>query len=279
MFAQPDPPMRWTAIRMPRPDFAATRRWLLQWRESMSRAALLSVVAGLGLAAGAMADPVVLFQSKLGDHPDANESPPAYGLRLDNLFAGAAAGSGGVTTFSFNNPAHGAAMYIQIHDTNDDGFADRIELSGTVYGGDVSSGYATGLYSLNFVFEMGVGTVADGWNASTAHLGGGTLEAMAGNSHLSSGTTFDLFQMTSKGDDSMGPMPFEFRQDGHRLEDFASILARNPHVGRGWLTTNPTGDGVSGTQDFLFVTIPLPGSAGLAMVGLGMVAVRRRRSA
>ena len=53
----------------------------------------------------------------LFNHPDANQDPPPYGLRLDELFLQApTAGNvtnpvGGITTFSFA-PADGASMVL-----------------------------------------------------------------------------------------------------------------------------------------------------------------------
>lgn len=233
----------------------------------MRNLAALCGLAGATLATAAFADPVVLYQSTLGDHPDAAKAPPGYGLRMDNLLADMG-GSGGVTTFSFEEG--NASMSIRILDLTDDGVADQINIFGTVYGGEANGdtfGFGEGLYSLDFTFDFGITTETNGWTASKDDLGAGSLVALAGNSDLAAGTSFNLFQRTD-----MKAKDFKFLADQHRFPGFAG------YVGRGWLTTDSLGNGVSGTQDFLFIAIPLPGGAGLAMAGLGLVAVSRRRA-
>jgi len=231
----------------------------------MSRAALLSTLAGLGLASAAMADPVVLFQTRVGDHPDGAARPPTYGLRLDGLFRDLG-GTGGTTTFSFDN--NGANVLLKVLDLDDDGAADQITLSGKVFGGEDSGssyGFGEGLYRLDFSFAVGVETKTNGWTAESDASNSGLLTALGDYGGLvNDGTAFNLVQRT----DSMAK-DFKFLTDAHRYPGFAG------HVGRGWLGGGRSGD----TRDFLFVAVPLPGSAGLALAGLGLVAVRRRRSA
>ncbi len=234
----------------------------------MSKAAVLSVLAGAVVATGAFADPVVLSQSKLGDHPDGAARPPAYGLRLDNVFAGMGAGSSGTTTFSFQE--NGAGVILKILDTNSDGIADAINISGKIYGGVDTGGtygFGAGLYDLDFTFSSGVNTEADGWTAGSFLTNQGSVTALATNGGVAEGTSFNFFQRT----DAMAK-DFAFLRDAHRFPGFGGL------VGRGWVTFNSDGSGSAGTQDFLFVAIPLPGSAGLAMAGLGLVAIRRRRA-
>ncbi|MEQ8318019.1 MAG: hypothetical protein RIE77_00945 [Phycisphaerales bacterium] len=231
----------------------------------MNKASMFGVLTGFALAGAAMADPVVLFQSALGDHPDGHARPPGYGLRLDNMFEGF--GAGGTTTFSFEE--NGARVVMKILDTTGDGNADAINISGKVYGGqDSGSGYAfgEGMFRLDFTLAMGVNTESNGWTAESFASNSGVMTAMAGNGDLLEGTTFNFYQQS----DAMAK-DFAILTDQHRFPGFAG------HVGRGWVTFNSDGSNSRGTQDFLFITIPLPGSAGLAMAGLGLVAVRRRR--
>ena len=226
----------------------------------MSRAAMLGVLAGAALASTAYAGPVVLFKSALGDHPDGAALPPAYGLRMDNLFSGLG-GTGGITTFSFEQ--NGAGVSMTIWDLDMDGDADEIRIAGTVFGGEdagTTYGFGAGLYKLEFTFSVGVNDESNGWSASSHAANGGFLQALAGNVDVAEGTMFNLVQRT----DSMAK-DFKFLNDGHRLPGSSGW------VGRGWL------DG-GGTRDFLFVTIPLPGGAGMALAGLGLVALRRRRN-
>jgi len=270
----------------------------------MSRAAVLSGLAGIALASTAFGDEVI-FSTTVIDHPDGTLSPPPYGIRLDGLFNQTSDEGGGVagaplhggsfgsdetrTTFSFMN------MKLQVI-KNDSGDL-RIEISGTAFGGvDTGSGYGfgRGLYEVNFVFDQRVTQIDDGdgvfdkfgegWKAESADgsvdgtaLNQGTITKiddgdLGGSGEIITGSSWDLFQTFDPGRENGDA--FKFVRDGHRLGDI------NKFVGRGWLTFDDKGiKGSSGqVGDFLF-TVPLPGSAGLAFAGLGLVALRRRRFA
>lgn len=93
---------------------------------------------------------------------------------------------------------------------------------------------------------------------------------------MTSGTVFDFVAdgvANNAGTGNQDAM-FAFLDSGYRLSG-----SGNEFVGIGWLA-NKDGNGNilrSGTQDWIFTIIPLPSTAGLAMAGLGMIAIRRRR--
>lgn len=247
----------------------------------------LTVLAGAGLA---MAEDV-LFSSRIGDHPDGNQNPPPYGLRLDNLFD-AIGGDDGVTTFSFEQ--NGASSIIEIIDSNSDLIADKIRISGTVYGGETDGDnydWGEGLYELFFEISAAVTTEGgpfDGWHTSGNSAGAGTLTALGNYDTVTDGQVFNFYKQKT-GVNGRG---FEYLRDRHRLTDqageegpmadlassFRDPTLFNSIVGRGWNTFDP--DGVinsGGTQDWLFITIPLPSGGAMAIAGFGFLAFRRRR--
>lgn len=216
----------------------------------------------------------------LANHPDGNAKPPAYGLRLDELFLQApTAGNltnpvGGTTTFSFD-PADGASMTVT---TSVVGLDIQINISGTVYGGvdtGVAYGFGEGLYDVNFTYRMNVSETAgpDGGHTVAAinAMNNGTITAQAGITGVDAGTFWTFY------DQSNGTYTFKLLADGHRLGGFPAILALDPLVGRGWVTFNSDGTNTGGTQDWIFLS-PEPSSLVLlVMGGIGLFARRSRR--
>lgn len=213
----------------------------------------------------------------LGNHPDANQNPPPYGLRLDDLFLQAVtAGSvtnavGGVTSFSFD-PADGANMVLT---TTTVGPNVEINIAGTAFGGvdtGVTYGFGAGLYDIDFTYRVNVTEVAGpdgGFTVSpNSAMNNGTITAQAGITDVAAGTTWTLYDQSDNS--------FQLLADGHRLGSFPAILAQDPFVGRGWVTFNADGSNTSGTQDWLF--IPEPSCLALMCIGgIGFLSRQRRR--
>ncbi|MGD9692425.1 MAG: hypothetical protein AB7G17_13390 [Phycisphaerales bacterium] len=214
----------------------------------------------------------VSMQFILSDHPDGDQNPPPYGLRMDNLFSSAS----GVTTFSFD---HHADTILTVDDS---GGPLTINIHGTVYGGVASganSGYGLGSFTLDFTFSLNVSPSGTGWIVGPGSTGvnGGTLTALAGNADITAGTIFNLYENTSPA------QTFLFLQDDHRLSGHPQA-GQNYWVGRGWNTTNSNGSPTGDTMDFLFLgqfvpppPVPLPTTAGLASAALLALGARRRR--
>lgn len=236
---------------------------------------LFLATVGLGLSQPAGAADITI---DLLNHPDANQDPPPYGLRLDELFLQApTAGSvtnpvGGVTTFSFD-PADGASMVLT---TTTVGPNIQINISGVAFGGvdtGVTYGFGAGFYSIDFTYTMNVTEVAGpdgGFNVSpNSAMNNGTITAQAGIPGVTAGTSWTLFDQSNNS--------FDVLRDGHRLGAFPALLAQDPFVGRGWVTYNADGTNSTGTQDWLFT--PEPSSlVFLCIGGAGLFARRRRRA-
>lgn len=232
--------------------------------------AFACLLGSIALGGGAQAIPAgTIFV--LGDHPDGAKSPPPYGIRLDNLF-----GTGGVYTFSFDNPASSVTAEFT---------GSQLLISGTIYGGkDIGTTYDSveqGLFSLDFTYN-GV-TVVD---ATTLQISGsgGSIDSNVGSgllTFLSSGGSSPWLipeSPISLAAKSNGSGLFFQVGEGHRGEDGLS--------GWGWINS-PSDDDGRCCQDFLFtaeptdpsVPVPEPLTLGLVatgLLGVGIVARRRR---
>lgn len=218
------------------------------------------------------ASAATISQFALSDHPDGNQNPPPYGLRMDNLFGAAP----GVTTFSFDHFAD------TVLTATDNGSSIHININGTIWGGvthGVNTGYAMGAYTLDFNFVANVNASGTGWIVSPGSLGAnnGTLTVLAGNANLATGSVINFFENTSPA------QTFLFLQDEHRLAGHPQA-GLGFWVGRGWNTTNANGSPTGHTMDVLFLgeaiasqIIPLPTAGLLGGAGLFALAARRRR--
>jgi hypothetical protein len=247
---------------------------------------VLVLIAAAGAASAAVANPILgpnqgdssasrstlLFQQRLIDHPNGLETPPPYGLRMDNLFvadntgAPLPGGEAGVTTFSFGHAM--ASMMVQVWDDTGNGLADRIHIHGNAYGGrdtGTTYGVGEGLYAIDFTYNANVSTVPGpngGWQTQAHATNTGSIEAVSGSFAGQVWTFHDKADATG--------FSFNFLRDGHRIPGNNSA-----HVGEGWVQLD---NGVMGVQDWLFVAIPLPSTTGLALAGLlGLGCFRRRR--
>ena len=228
----------------------------------MNKQSVIALLGGVAMSAAAQAGITTTIFS-LADHPDGDRADPTYGLRLDNLFQDL--GTGGATTFSFD----------VVGDTTltvtDDGMGGiSIDIAGTVYGGvDTGSeyGFGEGAYTLTYSYDINVMADGSGWVVTDEGMGNSGMLVSQGNADIAAGEMFPFAGFTS------GDAPiFKFLQDGHRLAGYKGF--EDAWVGRGWHSV----DGISGTQDFLFVgrLVPSPGAA-MALACGGLLGVARRR--
>lgn len=223
---------------------------------------IVPAIGGLLLAAsGAMGAVIQSGTYRLHNHPDGNQRPPLYGLRLDELYD--VTGTHDVFTFDFDHPS--SAMFM-------DYFGGTIHIHGQSYGGrDTGSGYAAdvhrGVYSIDFTYNVGVG-LAPGDDDLLVTLpplyyNYGWIDTPAGD-------------WISLRDGHYGGDRPDFRFGDE--DDDAGHRGFNGLSGWGWLFHGPPGAPYHESSDWLFTAelVPAPGVFGL-LAGMGLLAARRRR--
>ncbi|MFG0256946.1 MAG: hypothetical protein ACF8GE_03490 [Phycisphaerales bacterium JB043] len=223
----------------------------------------LAVFAGAGLGVEAATIEIGTYQ--LHNHPDGNQSPPPYGLRLDGLLGN------GSTSMTFDFDYAGAGVFMDYDGTS-------LHIYGMAFGGvDVGAGYSadpslTSWINIDFTYSVTVGAPGDDdlIVVTPDFSNTGTVTWM------DTGDVYDLF-------DYSGSHGYTFRlgdedsDAGHR--GFPGIS------GWGWLYHGPEGSHPDNlhyisSSDWLFTAklIPLPSAVALGGLGIAGLGVRRRRS-
>ncbi len=236
---------------------------------NLRRVAALAV-AGLAFGLTTSADAAFLPDGEyfLHNHPGAAETPPPYGLRLDELYNTLL--SHEIYTFDFDDARSDMRLTVS-------GSGTMLQIHGVVWGGrDVGGAYAAdayqGLYTVNFLYSMGVGDVPgddDTWVTGADFVNTGTIMTPLG----------DTFYLADKN--SMDATPYTFRL-GNDDDDLGYRGVSDPS-GWGWVAHSPVqGQYVhQDYSDWLFVVgdrVPSPGSFACVLAGAGLVASRRRRA-
>lgn len=232
----------------------------------------LNLVAAIGFFALASISQAVSYGSyTLDNHPDGNQAPPNYGLRLDGLLGGSS-----VLTFDVTNRGMGNGLALSYTSSG-------IHISGSIWGGvDTGSSWSNPqLWTFNFNYSM-ISTATgddDAWAHNTDTSTSSTIFGLGTITQVSTGTVWDL------RDQSMGDYSFRFGDEdndlGHR--GFPGIS------GWGWLDFRLHGSNDPwqhvGSDDFLF-TAQIPEGTWygaepiIAALGLlGFAAFFRRRMA
>lgn len=228
---------------------------------------VLIATALIVLSAPAQAD---TYTFVLDSHPGGSENPPPYGLRLDGL-------DGDTTTEWTWDFGHASSNVRLVYDD----VAMTIRIYGDAYGGeDVGTSYAadstTGVWELDFTYSVNVSELEDNGFDGT---GDDRLE-VTGDSALNAGTIIDPNGDSYNLTDYQGSHSYSFRFNNtadHRLSG-TGLSGPDVYVGWGWLNHSGSSTHVY-ASDWLFIArpIPEPGTLMLLGLGLGCVALRRRR--
>ena len=227
-----------------------------------------SLLVASSIFAASSASAITIGTYELSNHPDGNQSPPPYGLRLDGLLTG---NSNEEYTFDFDH----VLSYMTL--TWD---GTKIVIDGQAYGGEdnnnnASPGYVSGttaVWDIHFEYTIGISQPGDAGGVDDLYVNAdgmnfGTISSPLGSYSLEDKA--DNWLSFQLGDTANG--------SGHR--GFSGIS--------GWGWVNYGDDCVNDTcshvraSDWLFTAtlVPVPAAVWLFASGLlGLVSVARRDS-
>ena len=215
---------------------------------------VLGGLVAAALCASASGAVIATGMYQLHNHPDGNALPPAYGLRLDELYN--ATSGHDIYTFDFSAMASNVQMAVT---------PTTIHIYGQSYGGrDIGGGYAAdidaGVYSFSFVYNIGVQPVA----------GDDDIYVLADmqNTGWISTPRGDTIALVDKSDGNYSfRLGDEDNDAGHR--------GFNGISGWGWL--NHGGRPHVAASDWLFTAELVPAPSAMGLLALAGVAAGRRR--
>ena len=203
----------------------------------------------------------VVAEFAIHDHPGGGLVPPTYALRLDNVF--------GFQRATFSAETYNNTTLTVLEDTSSGNLI--IDIAGRLRGGeDTGAGWGTTFdLDVAFRYEASVVATANGWSIDGfTLLNGGTITRLDTNE-----TTVWYGQEDTLGMNGPAGNVFTLAADGWEIDGDDSTW-----VGRGWMTTNTDGTpAFDPAQDWIFTATVIPAPASLGLLGLGGLAMARRR--
>ena len=248
-------------------------------------AVVSSVVVGLvsGLLTSAPLEAALIAQYQLLDHPDASESPPPYGLRLDGLGSIPGPGTLPAGEYLFSAELSGSHLTLDVIEDDITGLLS-LHLYGTVYGGLQDDSAADHLDAL----FRGVAVVDFTYRQNVTLGSGSVLYTVTDDAHdISTGNTGTLEWTDGNGD------THTIHLQDQSGASFSARLAHGHRAGPGvrsfWGWVNHSTLALSSryehvsSSDWLLIAEPvhMPEPATVLCLGAGLAAVcaaRRRRA-
>ncbi len=221
---------------------------------------------------GAAAAHATIVEYYLFSHPDGNQRPPKYGLRLDELFD--ITSNHDVFTFDFSHPDSDMRLRYNDNDTPNDLSDDEVRIFGTVFGGlDAGTSYDpdySGLWIVDFTYRDNIASGDPMIEVNESLNNNGYIQSTFG---MGNNEPISLWDEAGSHDFS-----FKFNNvDNHRLGGHG-MSGPEWFVGWGWLNHHDPNQHVY-DSDWLFVgqAVPEPASLLALAAGVGAILARKRK--